>query len=382
MKVRHILSHCVVAILASALTFFFAVPQQNPGIAKLQELKGLIDARFVDEYDEKTMYDWAASAMVDSLGNRWSSYIPAEEYVTLTDQRKNVYVGIGVTISQREDGYMDIQKVEPGGPAQEAGVQPGDILVGVEGNDVATLTMDQVGDLIRGERNTQVQVQLRRGEETLTLSVYRKEIPTPVAVGTMLEGNVGLVQIANFDSRCASETMAAVNSLLEQGATALIFDVRYNLGGYVDEMVEILDQLLPEGPLVHYVDYAGRKSVDSSDKRFLDIPMAVLVNQDSYSAAELFAAVLQEYEAAVVVGQHTIGKGYFQYTYQLSDGSAVLLSAGRYATSKDVNLDGVGIAPDVEVVVDEELYWQIYGGFVPLQEDPQVQAAIDALKSE
>ena len=390
MKVRHILSHCVVAILAVALTLFFAVPpfslfsvsQQDPGIAKLQELKGIIDANFVDEYDEKTMYDLAASAMVDSLGNRWSYYIPAEEYVALTDQRKNVYVGIGVTISPREDGYIDILVVEPGGPAQEAGIQPGDVLVGVEGNDVATLTIDQVGDLIRGERNTQVQVQLRRGEETLNLSVYRKEIPTPVAVGTMLEGNVGLVQIANFDSRCASETMAEVKSLLEQGATALIFDVRYNLGGYVDEMVEILDQLLPEGPLVHYVDYAGRKSMDTSDKDFLDIPMAVLVNQDSYSAAELFAAVLQEYEAAVVVGQHTVGKGYFQYTYQLSDGSAVLLSAGRYATSKDVNLDGVGIAPDVEVVVDEELYWQIYGGFVPLQEDPQVQAALKVLNEK
>lgn len=390
MKVRHILSHCVVAILAVALTLFFAVPpfslfsvsQQDPGIAKLQELKNIIDANFVDEYDEKTMYDLTASAMVDSLGNRWSYYIPAEEYVALTDQRKNVYVGIGVTISPREDGYIDILVVEPGGPAQEAGIQPGDVLVGVEGNDVATLTIDQVGDLVRGERNTQVQLQLRRGEELLNLSAYRKEIQTPVAVGTMLEGNVGLVQIANFDSRCASETMAEVKSLLEQGATALIFDVRYNLGGYVDEMVEILDQLLPEGPLVHYVDYAGRKSMDTSDKDFLDIPMAVLVNQDSYSAAELFAAVLQEYEAAVVVGQHTVGKGYFQYTYQLSDGSAVLLSAGRYATSKDVNLDGVGIAPDVEVVVDEELYWQIYGGFVPLQEDPQVQAALKVLAEQ
>lgn len=390
MKVRHILSHCVVAILASALTFLIAMPpfslfsvsQQDPGVAKLQELKSIIDANFVDEYDEKTMYDWAASAMVDSLGNRWSYYIPAEEYVALSDRRKNVYVGIGVTILQREDGYIDIQVVEPGGPAQEAGVQPGDILVAVEGNDVAAMTLDQVGDLVRGERNTQVQLQLRRGEELLTLSVYRKEIPTPVAVGTMLEGNVGLVQIANFDSRCADETMAEVKSLLAQGATALIFDVRYNVGGYVDEMVNILDQLLPEGPLVHYVDYAGRKSVDTSDKDFLDIPMAVLVNQDSYSAAELFAAVLQEYEAAVVVGQHTVGKGYFQYTYQLSDGSAVLLSAGRYATSKDVNLDGVGITPDVEVEVDEELYWQIYGGFVPLQEDPQVQAALNALKTQ
>ena len=381
MKVRHILSHCVVAILASALTFFFAVPQQTPGNGKLQELKNIIDAKFVDEYDEKTMYDWAASAMVASLGNRWSYYIPAEDFVTLIDQRKNVYVGIGVTIAEREDGYIDIQKVEPDSPAQEAGIQPGDILVAVEGNDVAAMEMDQVGDMVRGKKGTQVKLQLRRGEETLDFSVYPKEIQTIVASGTMLEGNVGLVQIVNFDSRCESETLAAVGELLQQGATALIFDVRYNPGGYVDEMVAILDQLLPEGPLVHYQDYAGRESVDSSDRVFLDIPMAVLVNQDSYSAAELFAAALQEYDAAIVVGQHTIGKGHYQNTFPLSDGSAVLLSVGRYTTPNGVNLDGVGIAPDVEVLVDEELYWQIYAGNVLPQDDPQIQAALEALKN-
>ncbi len=380
MKVRHILSHCVVAILASALTFFFAVPQQDPGIQKLQALENIIDAKFVEEYDETTMYDWAAGAMIDSLGNRWSYYIPADEYAAHMEQMNNAYVGIGVSIVLREDGYIDIQKVEPGSPAQEAGVQPGDILVGVEGNNVAELTLEEVSSLVRGEKGTQVQLELRRGEQTLKLSVYRKEIQTVVATGTMLEGNVGLVQIVNFDSRCESETMAAVDSLLQQGAKALIFDVRYNPGGYAHEMVAILDHLLPEGPLFCTVDYAGRESVDYSDKMFLDMPMAVLVNQDSYSAAELFAAALQEYEAAIVVGQHTTGKGHYQNTFNLPDGSAAVLSVGRYTTPKGVNLDGVGIAPDVEVLVEEELYWQIYAGNVLPQDDPQVQAALEALK--
>lgn len=380
MKIRQILSHTVVAVLASALTMFIAVPRQtDPGIRKLRALENCIEGKFVEEYDETAMYDAAASAMIDSLGNRWSYYIPASEYSAYLEQMNNTYVGIGVTIVVREDGYIDIQKVEPGSPAQEAGIQPGDILIGVEGKDASTMTTDQVKGMVRGEKGTAVQLKLRRGEEILELSVLRKEIQTVVASGTMLEGNVGLVQIVNFDSRCKKETLTAVQDLLQQGAKALIFDVRYNPGGYKDEMVGILDHLLPEGALFRSVDYNGREEVDYSDAAHLDIPMAVLVNQDSYSAAELFAAALQEYEAAIVVGQHTTGKGHYQNTFRLPDGSAVVLSVGRYTTPKGVNLDGVGIAPDVEVPVEENLYWQIYAGNVLPQDDPQIQAAVKAL---
>lgn len=380
MKIRYILSHIVVAVLATALTLVFVAPQQDPGIEKLQALENLIEARFVEEYDETALYDAAAEGMIASLGNRWSYYIPAAEYESHMEQMNNAYVGIGVTIAVREDGYIDIQKVEPGSPALEAGVQPGDILIGVEGHDVAQLTTEEVSALVRGEKGTWVKLQLRRGEDTLELSVERREIQTVVASGTMLEGNVGLVQIVNFDSRCKDETLSAVEELLQQGATALIFDVRYNPGGYASEMVGVLDYLLPEGPLFCTVDYAGREDVDYSDATYLDIPMAVLVNQDSYSAAELFAAALWEYEAAIVVGQHTTGKGHYQNTFLLPDGSAVALSVGRYTTPNGVNLDGVGITPDVEVPVDEELYWQIYAGNIPPEEDPQIQAALEALQ--
>ena len=382
MKVRHILSHCVVAILTAALTFFFAVPQQDPGIQKLQVLENIIDAKFVEEYDETTMYDWAAGAMIDSLGNRWSYYIPASEYQSYLEQMENAYVGIGVTIVVREDGYIDIQKVEPGSPAQEAGILPGDILTGVEGTDVSQMAVEEVKAQVRGKKGTRVQLQLRRGEQMLDLSVERREIRTAVATGTMLEGNVGLVKIVNFDGRCKQETLAAVEGLLDQGATALIFDVRYNPGGYKDEMVGILDYLLPEGALFRSVDYQGKEDVDYSDEKHLDIPMAVLVNRDCYSAAELFAAALQEYDAAVVVGEHTTGKGHYQNTFRLPDGSAAVLSVGRYTTPNGVNLDGVGIAPDVEALVEEELYWQIYAGNVLPQADPQVQAALKALKTQ
>ena len=382
MKIRNILSHIAVAVAASVLTLYMVAPQQDPGIGKLQALENLIEDKFVEEYDETAMYDAAASAMIDALGNRWSYYIPASEYQSYVEQMKNAYVGIGATIVLREDGYIDIQKLEPGSPAQEAGIQPGDILIAVEGTDISTLTVDEAKNLVRGNAGTRVRLQVRRGEEVLDFSVERREIQTIVAAGTMLEGNVGLVQIVNFDSRCEDETLAAVKDLLNRGAQALIFDVRYNPGGYKDEMVGILDYLLPEGPLFRSVNYEGKEDVDNSDPKHLDIPMAVLVNGDTYSAAELFAAALQEYEAAIVVGEHTTGKGHYQNTFRLPDGSAAVLSVGRYCTPKGVNLDGVGIAPDVEVPVDEELYWQIYGGYVLPQDDPQIQAALEALKAQ
>ena len=157
--------------------------------------------------------------------------------------------------------------------------------------------------------------------------------------------------------------------------------MRNNPGGYVSELCEILDYLLPEGPLFHSEYYDGKSSVIDSDADCLDIPMAVLINAESISAAEFFAAALDEYDAAVTVGQQTIGKGYFQQSYKLADNSAVGLSIGRYTTPKGVSLANVGITPDVEVKVDEETFWQIYYGNLDWKEDPQLLAAVEVLKN-
>jgi carboxyl-terminal processing protease len=202
-----------------------------------------------------------------------------------------------------------------------------------------------------------------------------------VASGQMLTDGIGMVTIENFDDRCADETIAAIEELLAQGATKLIFDVRNNPGGYKTELCEVLDYLLPEGPLFRSEYYDGKVQVDESDENYLDVPMAVLVNAESISAAEFFAAALDEYDAATVVGEQTIGKGYFQQSYRLSDGSAVGLSVGRYTTPKGVSLTDVGITPDVVVEVDDELFWQIYYGNVTWEEDPQILAAVEVLKN-
>jgi len=244
------------------------------------------------------------------------------------------------------------------------------------------MTMGDVQNIVRGKPGTQVELGILREETKLILQVTRKEIRTVVATSQMVEDGIGLVKIVNFDSRCKDETLAAVEALLQQGAEALIFDVRYNPGGHKDELVKILDYLLPEGPLFRSEHYDGTVSVDESDAKCLQIPMAVLMNGDSYSAAEFFAAALREYDAAVLVGEPTTGKGHYQYTYSLSDGSAVVLSVGKYYTPDGVSLAGVGLTPDVTVEVDEETYYRIYRGEVPVKEDVQIQAAIKALKTE
>ena len=294
----------------------------------------------------------------------------------------NAYVGIGITILVREDfSGFEVTKVNEGGPAEEAGMKAGDVIVAIEGVSTEGMDTNTARSMVRGEENTQVLLTIRRGEEVFDLSVTRKTVLTPVAEGQMVDRSIGLITITKFDDRCFSETKAAIDSLREQGALALIFDVRNNPGGYKHELVALLDYLLPEGPLFRSEDYKGNVKMDESDADFLDIPMAVLVNGSSYSAAEFFAAALSEYEAAIVVGEQTYGKGYFQTTLLLNDGSAVGLSVGKYTTPKGISLAGVGITPDIVVEVDEETAFNIYAGTQDPAEDPQIQAAIDALKN-
>ena len=379
-KLMKFMSYVLVAALASAVTFAAAnVPREDN--AKLDELRALVDEKFIGEIDWAAAEDSAAAGMVAGLGDRWSYYMSAERYDSYLEQMNNAYVGVGITVTEREDGYIDVVEVVKGGPAERAGIEAGDILTHADGIDLATLTMDESTGIIKGEEGTTVHLTIRRGEITWEMDVKREFFEVTVASGQMLTEDIGMVTIENFDRRCADETIDAIESLMDQGAKKLIFDVRNNPGGYKRELCAVLDYLLPEGPLFRSEYYDGTEQVDESDADCLDIPMAVLVNSESISAAEFFAAALDEYEAATVVGTQTIGMGYFQQTYRLSDGSAVGLSVGKYTTPNGVSLTDVGITPDVVVEVSEELFWQIYYGNVEWNEDPQILAAIEVLKN-
>ena len=381
------MSYVLVAVLASLLTLAVsekpaATVTTGNTVSKLDQLEQLILDKFIGEADKTAMEDAAAAAMVEALGDRWSYYIPAAEYSDYLDQMNNSYVGVGVTIQVTEEnnGFL-VTKVNQGGPADQAGMLAGDRIVAVDGTDVRGWEINDTSALVKGEENTTVDITVVREEAEITLTVTRMLVIVPVATATMLEDNIGLVTITNFDNRCADEAIAAMESLLNQGATKLIFDVRFNPGGYVTELCEVLDYILPKGDLFRSVDYRGQESLETSDAKCIEgISMAVLVNSESYSAAEFFAAALREYDYAIVVGQPTVGKGYFQQTTRLKDGSAVGLSMGKYFTPKGVSLAEVGgLVPDVAVEVDDDTFMAIYAGTLDPMEDPQILAAIEAL---
>lgn len=378
-KLITVLSYLTTAMAACAVTLLVTIGR-TPGATKLDQVEYLIKNRFIEEADMEKAEDAAATAMIDSLGDRWSYYLSAADYATHKEQVENAYVGIGITISPEESGQgFLILAVQKDSGAEAAGLLAGDIITGAEGQDVRGMTTAQLRDIIRGKEGTSVSLEITRDSEVLWVQVTRMQILTEVVRYEMLENNIGLIAISNFDARCADETIAAIESLREQGAQALIFDVRNNPGGYATELVKVLDYLLPEGDLFRTLDYAGRETVDKSDASFLDMPIAVVCNEDSYSAAEFFPAAIQEYGAGTIVGMPTCGKGYFQYTYELSDGSAVGLSAGKYFTPSGKSLIGTGIQPDVVVEVDDETRAKIAYGTLDAKDDPQIQAAVDIL---
>ena len=374
-----ILSYTATALIACAATLFLCIGR-IPGATKLDQVEYLIENRFIEEANMEKAEDAAASAMISSLGDRWSYYLSAQEYADHKEQTENAYVGIGVTITAEEsgDGFLVID-VQPGGSAHEAGILSGDIIVSEGGESVKGLTVSDLRNRIRGPEGTTVELEVLRESETLPFRLERRQILTDVVSWQMLDGDIGLIAIRNFDARCAQESIAAIEALQAQGATALIFDVRNNPGGYATELVELLDYLLPEGVLFRSVDYSGKEQVDYSDAAYLDMPIAVVCNQDSYSAAEFFPAAIQEYGAGTIVGTPTCGKGYFQYTYELSDGSAVGLSSGKYFTPNGKSLADTGIQPDVLVEVDEETDMAIYYGTLEPRDDPQIMAAAEVL---
>lgn len=378
-KIITVLSYLTTAMAACAVTLLVTIGK-TPGSTKLDQVEYLIKNRFIEEADMEKAEDAAATAMIDSLGDRWSYYLSAADYATHKEQVENAYVGIGITISPEENGQgFLILAVQKDSGAEAAGLLAGDIITGAESQDVRGMTTAQLRDIIRGKEGTSVSLEITRDSEVLRVQVTRMQILTEVVSYEMLENNIGLIAISNFDARCADETIAAIEALREQGAQALIFDVRNNPGGYATELVKVLDYLLPEGDLFRTLDYAGRETVDKSDASFLDMPIAVVCNEDSYSAAEFFPAAIQEYGAGTIVGMPTCGKGYFQYTYELSDGSAVGLSAGKYFTPSGKSLIGTGIQPDVVVEVDDETRAKIAYGTLDAKDDPQIQAAVDIL---
>lgn len=348
---------------------------------KLDEIVALLNEVYVDGYDTDKLGDYLAQAAVAATGDRWSYYVSAEDYDAFVESNENAYVGIGVTVESSDDltDGVQITKVTPNSPAEEVGIEADDRIYAVEGETVESLGLDETKNRIRGEEGTEVTLTILRGEKKFDVTVKRASVEVEVVKYSMLDGSIGYIKINNFEANSADRTIEAIDALRGQGAKALVFDLRFNPGGRKDELVRVLDDLLPEGPLFRSVNYKGNESVDYSDADCVELPMAVLVNGDSYSAAEFFAAALQEYDWATVVGTKTCGKANYQQTFRLSDGSAVAVSTGHYQTPHGVTLANVGVTPDEIVEVDNKTYLELYKEAVAVKDDAQLQAAIKAV---
>lgn len=356
---------------------------RDAALAKAEEVFDIVDTYYVGDIDATTMGDAIAAGVIAGTGDRWSYYISAANYAEYMEGVTNSYVGVGITIRLEHDddpGYTVIS-VTKGSPAEKAGVLAGDLFIKVDGEDVIPLGMDATKNRVRGEEGTDVTLTFLRDGKELTYKMTRASVAVENVTYQLLDDTVGYIKIDNFDTNACKDTIAAIEAVREAGATSLLFDVRYNPGGMKSELISLLDYLLPEGKLFISEDYQGKQSIDYSDEKCVDMPMAVLVNEDSYSAAEFFAAALKEYGVAKIYGTQTCGKGYFQTTFPLSDGSAVAVSIGKYRTPNGVSLAEVGgLVPDEIVEVDDETYYSIYYDLIAPEDDVQIAAAISGLK--
>lgn len=349
------------------------------GQALLQAYR-LVTGKFVGEYDQRTMVESTLENMVTALGDRWSGYLDPQEAQQVKTARANTYVGIGVTVGQEPEDGLEILRVTEGGPAQVAGLAPGEIIRGVDGQAITAENRADLVNAIQGEAGTTVTLEVEGTDGARrTVEVTRQEIHGLTASWTMLADQVGLVSIQNFYSGTADLVKQGVEELQAQGARALVFDLRNNPGGYVTELTEILDFLLPEGTIFISRTNDGEETVYTSDAACVDLPMAVLVNAESYSAAEFFAAELREAAGAVVAGEQTSGKGYSQMLFTLADGSAISLSTARYYTGSGISLIGTGVTPEPLVALSQEEAQCLLAGTLSPEEDPQLQSALEAL---
>ena len=261
---------------------------------------------------------------------------------------------MGVSVDKdAATGGLKITGVYDASPADNAGLAIGDIILSINGEDITGMTVGDARSFISSNLGESVKLKIRDkdGNES-ELSVNCELIYTSPVTYRMLSGSIGYVQILNFDSGAADAAIKAIETLLGQGALGFVFDVRTNPGGLLSELTALLDYLLPSGNIFISVDKAGNQTPTESDSVCLDMPMAVLVNADTYSAAEFFAAALQDYNWAEIVGERTTGKSRSQQTIELSDGSAVHLSTARYLTPAGIDLaEQGGLIPDQEVAL-------------------------------
>lgn len=321
-------------------------------VDKLDEIYDVINIYYYEDFEKTDLEEALYKGLVEGLNDPYSVYYTEEEYEDLMVSTTGTYYGIGAGLSQNIDTMIvTISKVYKGTPAEEAGLKNGDIILYVEGLDATSMEVSELVQHIRGDEGTSVHITVYREstEETIEFDVERRHVELPSIEGEMLDNGIGYIQITEFQSQTDEQFEEMVNQLQSQGMKGLIVDVRANPGGLLSSVANLCDYILPEGMVVYVEDAYGNKEEYTSDKNCVDIPMVVLIDENSASASEIFAGALKDYEYATLVGKTTYGKGIVQNIIPLTDGDAIKITTAKYFTPNGNYIHGVGISPDVEV---------------------------------
>lgn len=352
-------------------------------VSKINELTAYTKLYYYDDIENEKLQDGLYTGLIDGLGDKYSVYYNEEDYQALQISTTGQYYGIGAGLSQDKDTMVvTVNKVYEGTPSESAGLLKDDVIVSVDGTEAASMELSELVKLIRGEKGTTVHLEIYRPstEENLSFDVERQDITLPSVSHKMFEDGIGYVHIDSFETETAAQFEEAVKDLEDQGMKALIIDVRYNPGGMVTAVVQILDDILPEGTVVYTEDKNGnRQDYTSSGDTYLDYPLAVLINGESASASEILAGAVKDYQYGTLIGTTTFGKGIVQTIFPLEDGDAVKLTTAKYFTPNGNYIHGVGIGPDIELEYeyldkDATSYDEAY--------DNQIQKAIEVLKDK
>ncbi len=346
---------------------------------KAGEIANILDQYYYEDIDKEALVNGMYAGIVDGVGDPYTSYYTADEYKSLTESTSGIYYGIGAVLTQNMDtNVVTILHVYPGSPAEEAGVRDGDVIVQVGDIEGDSMELSELVKHIKGEEGTAVHLQLlREGQKDyLDFDVERRQIEVPTVEYQMLEGNIGFIQLSEFADNTPEQFDAAIKDLQNQGMKSMIVDLRNNPGGVLESVCIMLDEILPKGMVVYTEDKYGNRSDYTSDESSIDIPMAVLINENSASASEIFAGAIKDYEYGTIIGTTSFGKGIVQSIVPMKDGSAVKVTMAKYFTPKGNYIHEVGIEPDIELEYENQ--GDASETYNPMQ-DNQVLKALEVL---
>jgi len=348
--------------------------------AKMELLASLVDQYYMYDISVEDMRTGAYKGLLEGLGDPYTCYYTADEFDALMESTSGTYYGIGAVVQQNlKTMYITIVKPYVDGPAYNAGMLPGDIIYMVDDVDVTGMDIDKVVSMMKGPEGTIVKVTVVRDgvADPVELTITRGKIEIETIEYEMLDNSIGYIIISGFDEPTPKQFKEALADLQKQGMKGLIIDLRDNGGGLLSAVVEMLDYILPKGMIVYTEDkYGNREEYKGTDKEVLELPMAVMINGNSASAAEIFAAAMQDYDAATLVGTTSFGKGIVQSILPLTDGTAVKITISRYFTPNGVCIHGEGVTPDVEVELNDELKQLV---IIPKDQDNQLAEAVKAV---